>query len=186
MYVWCVLKYVYVSLNWSLNGLSGKSLSVCVDVHVMEAWKCLFVNECVHFLTIPWNKKIYAHTCSCISTMSILPYRKSCIKAAACVQFSDLFGRLIFKTGLYLRQAYVQCCILDHHKITYCKQICTQRPVSPTHLLCMAYSRGLYSRTACVQDSQPKERLLFKTGLHSRAAFIQDFTVGTWGTCTAQ
>ena len=66
---------------------------------------------------------------------------KSCIKAAACVQLPDFFGRLIFKTGL--------CAVLhhsDHHKITYCTKMCTQRHIHPTHFLWRVYSYGLYLR----------------------------------------
>ena len=33
---------------------------------------------------------------------------KSCIKAAAYVHFFDFSGRLLYETGLYPRQAYVQ------------------------------------------------------------------------------
>ena len=101
-------------------------------------------------------------------------YRKVSIRieAADCVQFPGFFSRLVFKTGL--------CAVphpSDHHKITYCTQICTPRPVHPTHFLCRVHNRSLYSRGAYVLHSLPKRILLFKTGLYSRAAFIQNVTV---------
>ena len=76
---------------------------------------------------------------------------KSCIKAAACVQFSDFFGRLIFKTGL--------CAVLhpsDHHKITYCTQTCTQRPIHSTHFLCRVYSELSISQSPFSRSLGPK------------------------------
>ena len=95
---------------------------------------------------------------------------KSCIKAAACVQFSNFFGGLIFKTGL--------CAVLrprdHHHKITYCTQLCTQRPIHHTHFLCRVYSCGFYSRAAYMQHNPPKreafiqDRLIFKGGFYTR------------------
>ena len=57
----------------------------------------------------------------------------------------------------------------DHHKITFCPQICTQHTILPTHLLCGVYNRGLYSRAAYVLHSQPK-----KGGFYSRVAYIQE------------
>ena len=78
--------------------------------------------------------------------------------------------RLVFKTGL--------CAVLhpsDRYKITYCTQICTQRPIHHTHFLCRVYSRGgLYSRAAYMQHSPPKreafirDRLIFKGGFYTR------------------
>ena len=77
--------------------------------------------------------------------------------------------RLVFKTGL--------CAVLhpsDRHKITYCTQICTQRPIHHTHFLCRVYSCGLYSRAAYMQHSPPKreafiqDRLIFKGGFYTR------------------
>ena len=44
----------------------------------------------------------------------------------------------------------------DHHKITYCTQICTQCPVHPTHFLHRVHSCSLYSRAAYVQHCHPK------------------------------
>ena len=102
---------------------------------------------------------------------------KSCIKAAACVQFSDFFSRLIFKTGLYSRQAFVQCCILATITRSHTAHF-VHSSLYTLHILCVGWTAAAFiqGRLVCCAANQ-NGRFLFKTGLYSRAAFTQDFTV---------
>ena len=83
----------------------------------------------------------------------------------------------VFLAGLYSRQACVQnrvmCITRSHtaHKFVH-------NTVHALHIFCAGCTAAAYiqGRLVC-STATPKRRLLFKTGLNSRVAFIQDLMV---------
>ena len=85
----------------------------------------------------------------------------------------------IFKTGLYPRQAYVQCCILRTVTRSHTAHKFVHNAPYTIRIFCVGCTTVAYIQGRLIwSTAHQKGRLLFKTGLFSRVAVIRDFAVG--------